>query len=216
MTQTQRYKNVFAWFGENMPAARSELRYRNPYELIVAVVLSAQCTDKRVNLVTPAFFETFPTVEALAASNRDAVFDLIRSVSYPNSKAAHLVGLAQTVVARFGGQIPQTVEDLMTLPGVGCKTANVITSVAFNIPALAVDTHVFRVANRIGLTDNSPSPEATEKTLTAHIPRRLWSIAHHWLILHGRYVCTARKPRCEECGLKNFCNFYLGFSKKKQ
>ncbi|MDR1762821.1 MAG: endonuclease III [Dysgonamonadaceae bacterium] len=216
MTQKQRYNNVLAWFGENMPTARSELHYHNPYELIVAVILSAQCTDKRVNMITPAFFEMFPDVETLAASNKDAVFELIKSVSYPNSKAAHLAGMAQTVVARFGGQIPKTVEDLMTLPGVGRKTANVIASVAFDIPALAVDTHVFRVANRIGLTENSRSPEETERELTRHIPKKLWSIAHHWLILHGRYICTARKPRCEDCGLKNFCNFYLGFLKKTE
>jgi len=205
MTKLERYKNIIAWFQANMPIARSELHYKNPYELIVAVILSAQCTDKRVNMITPAFFENFPDVETLAASNKDAVFELIKSVSYPNNKAAHLVGMAKKVVDDFGGKIPASIEDLMKLPGVGRKTANVIASVAFDVPALAVDTHVFRVANRIGLTDNSRSPEETERELTKNIPKKLWSIAHHWLILHGRYICTARNPKCTECGIRNCC-----------
>jgi len=205
MTKKERYKKIIGWFEANMPQARSELNYRNPYELMVAVILSAQCTDKRVNIITPDFFETFPTVEVLAASNKDTVYEYIKSVSYPNSKAEHLVGMAKMVVERFNSQIPSDIEDLVSLPGVGRKTANVIASVAFNKPALAVDTHVFRVANRTGLTVDSHSPEETERILTANIPRRLWSIAHHWLILHGRYVCTARKPKCEECGIRMWC-----------
>ncbi|MDR1561938.1 MAG: endonuclease III [Dysgonamonadaceae bacterium] len=205
MNKKQLYRNVIAWFQANMPVAKSELHYNNPYELMVAVILSAQCTDKRVNMITPAFFKACPTLESLAASDKQTVFEYIKSVSYPNSKAAHLIGMAQKVISDYGGKIPSSVNDLMKLPGVGQKTANVITSVAFDIPALAVDTHVFRVANRIGLTDNSQTPAETERELTKHIPRELWSIAHHWLILHGRYVCTARKPGCEECGLAQFC-----------
>ncbi|MDR1782690.1 MAG: endonuclease III [Dysgonamonadaceae bacterium] len=209
MTQKQRYKQVIAWFQQNMPIAETELHYHDPFQLIIAVILSAQCTDKRVNMITPALFEAYPTPEALAVASKDAVFELIKSVSYPNNKAAHLVGMAQKLVSNFGGKVPSNIDDLIKLPGVGRKTANVIASVAFNIPALAVDTHVFRVANRIGLTDNSPSPEATEKTLTANIPRNLWSIAHHWLILHGRYKCTARNPHCEDCGLKMYCKYFI-------
>ncbi|MDR1762335.1 MAG: endonuclease III [Dysgonamonadaceae bacterium] len=213
MTQKQRYKQVIEWFQQNMPIAETELHYHDPFQLIIAVILSAQCTDKRVNMITPALFEAYPVPEALAVASKDAVFELIKSVSYPNNKAAHLVGMAQKLVNDFGGKVPSNIEDLIKLPGVGRKTANVIASVAFNIPALAVDTHVFRVANRIGLTDNSHSPEETEKTLTANIPRNLWSIAHHWLILHGRYKCTARNPHCEDCGLKACCNYFISNQK---
>ncbi|MDR0685925.1 MAG: endonuclease III [Dysgonamonadaceae bacterium] len=207
MNKKRLYAAVLKWFEETTPDAKSELRYSNPYQLMVAVILSAQCTDKRVNMVTPAFFELYPTVEALAAASREAVAGCIGSISYPNSKAAYLVGMAERVVGEFGGEIPSSVEDLMTLPGVGRKTANVIASVAFGVPALAVDTHVFRVAGRLGLTDNARTPEEAERELTGNIPRELWSIAHHWLILHGRYVCTARKPRCTECGLAKLCKY---------
>jgi endonuclease-3 len=209
MTKKERYKSVIAWFEQNMPVAETELRYSEPFQLLIAVILAAQCTDKRVNLITPALFEAYPTPEALAASNKDAVFEYVKSVSYPNNKAKHLVEMAKMLIKDYNGKVPSGIEDLMKLPGVGKKTANVISSVAFDIPALAVDTHVFRVSNRIGLTDNSKTPLATEKELTKYIPRKLWSIAHHWLILHGRYVCIARKPKCEACGLKAYCKYYL-------
>jgi endonuclease-3 len=205
MTKEERYAKVIGWFERNMPAAATELQYQTPFHLLVSVILSAQCTDKRVNEVTPALFEAFPTPEALAAANKETVYEYIKSVSYPNSKAGHLVETAGKLVADFEGEVPASIADLMKLPGVGKKTANVIASIVYNIPALAVDTHVFRVANRIGLTDNSKTPLETEKELTRHIPRQRWSIAHHWLILHGRYVCVARKPRCESCGLRSFC-----------
>jgi endonuclease-3 len=208
MTKKQRYEHVIGWFEQNMPGVRSELHYKDPFQLIVSVILSAQCTDKRVNMVTPALFEAFPTPEVLSASNKETVFEYIKSISYPNNKANHLVETAKKLVNEFDGKVPSDVNDLMKLPGVGKKTANVIASVAFDIPALAVDTHVFRVANRIGLTDNSKTPLETEKELTKYIPKRLWSIAHHWLILHGRYVCIARKPKCEICGLKNDCKYF--------
>lgn len=191
-----------------MPVAETELHYRDPFQLLISVILSAQCTDKRVNMITPALFEAFPTPEVLAASNKETVFEYIKSVSYPNNKANHLVEMAKKLISDFDGKVPPCVEDLTKLPGVGKKTANVIASVAFNIPALAVDTHVFRVANRIGLTDNSKTPPETEKELTKYIPERLWSIAHHWLILHGRYVCRARKSKCESCGLQPCCKWY--------
>jgi endonuclease-3 len=208
MTKKERYSKVIAWFQQNMPVAETELRYVEPFQLIIAVILSAQCTDKRVNIITPALFEAFPTPEVLAASNKETVYEYIKSVSYPNNKAKHLVEMAKMLTTEFNGKVPATVEELMRLPGVGKKTANVIASVAYQVPALAVDTHVFRVANRIGLTDNSKTPLETEKALTKHIPQRLWSIAHHWLILHGRYVCIARKPKCETCGLKAYCKYY--------
>jgi endonuclease-3 len=208
MTTKERYAKVIGWFEKNMPVAETELCYSEPFQLLIAVILAAQCTDKRVNMITPALYEAFPAPEVLAASSRDAVFEYIKSVSYPNNKARHLVEMAKMLVSDFDGKVPSRVEDLMKLPGVGKKTANVISSVAFNIPALAVDTHVFRVSNRIGLTKDSKSPLATEKELTAHIPKKLWSIAHHWLILHGRYVCTARKPHCEACGISSCCKYY--------
>ena len=208
MTQKERYSKVIAWFEQNMPEAGTELHYSDPFQLLISVILAAQCTDKRVNLVTPALFAAFPTPEVLAASNRETVYQYIKSVSYPNNKAFHLVEMAKMLMTEYGGKVPSSVEQLMRLPGVGKKTANVIASIVFQIPALAVDTHVFRVANRIGLTNNSKTPLETEKELTKHIPQHLWSIAHHWLILHGRYVCIARKPQCETCGLQLYCKFF--------
>ena len=205
MTKKERYQGVIAWFEEHMPVAETELHYTDPFQLLVAVILSAQCTDKRVNLVTPALFEAYPTAEVMAAATPEAVFEYIRSVSYPNNKARHLVGAARMLMERFGGIVPDRFEELIDLPGVGRKTANVVTSVVFHQPRMAVDTHVFRVANRIGLTTNSRTPLATEKELVRHIPKTLIHKAHHWLILHGRYVCTARKPKCDACGLVPWC-----------
>jgi len=208
MTTKERYEKVIAWFQENMPVAETELQYTNAYELLVAVILSAQCTDKRVNMITPPLLHDFPTPEALAATTPEVVFEYIRSVSYPNNKAKHLVGMARMLVEQFNSEVPDNLEDLIKLPGVGRKTANVIQSVVFNKAAMAVDTHVFRVSNRIGLTHNSKTPLATEKELVKHIPEELISTAHHWLILHGRYVCQARKPKCDNCGLQLMCKFY--------
>lgn len=208
MTISQRYASVLAWFEQHMPVAETELHYENPFQLLVAVILSAQCTDKRVNTVTPALFAAFPTAEVMAASNKDEVLEYIKSVSYPNSKAEHLVGTAQRLTEHFGGQIPDNIDDLQKLPGVGRKTANVVCSVVFNQPTMAVDTHVFRISERIGLTTNSKNPLQTEKQLVKHIPKELIPKAHHWLILHGRYVCTARKPKCQECGLQPYCRYY--------
>lgn len=190
-----------------MPVAESELHYRNPYELLVAVMLSAQCTDKRVNMVTPALFSAYPTAEALAEASAEDIFGYIRSVSYPNSKAQHLAGMARMLVERFGGQVPDTVEQLTQLPGVGRKTANVVCAVIWQQPTMAVDTHIFRVSERIGLTTGSKNPLQTEKVLTAHIPASVIPKAHHWLLLHGRYVCTARKPHCATCGLRPLCRY---------
>ena len=209
MTKQARYKAVISWFEKNMPEASTELHYKNPFQLLISTMLAAQCTDKRVNMVTPALFEAFPTPEVLAASNQETVVEYIKGISYPNAKSKHLVEMAQLLVRDYHGQVPSKMEDLLKLPGVGRKTANVISSIAFNIPAMAVDTHVFRVSNRIGLTDDSKSPLETEKELTKYIPRKLWSIAHHWLILHGRYVCIARKPKCGDCGLKEYCKHFL-------
>lgn len=208
MTKKERYENVINWFREHMPVAETELQYTTPYELLVAVVLSAQCTDKRVNMITPGFFSRYPDLESLAASSQEAVFELIKSCSYPNNKAKHLVAAAKKIMEDFNGEVPDQVDALQTIPGVGRKTANVIASVAFNIPAFAVDTHVHRVSARIGLTTRAKTPLATEEQLTKHIEKSLWPIAHHWLILHGRYVCIARKPKCLECGLKPFCQYY--------
>lgn len=208
MTKAERYKNVIAWFQENMPVAETELHYTNPYELLVAVILSAQCTDKRVNLITPAFFDRFPIADVLAKAEIDEVFEYVKSCSFPNNKSKSLVGMAQMLVNTFDNVVPSDVDELQKLPGVGRKTANVIASVVYNKPAMAVDTHVFRVSARIGLTTNAKTPLETEKQLVKHIPEELLSIAHHWLILHGRYVCVARKPKCAECGLKGWCNYY--------
>ncbi len=212
MTRKQLFQHVITRFQETMPVAETELQYRTPYELLVAVILSAQCTDKRVNIITPPFFERFPTVELLAEATQEQVFDLIRSCSYPNNKSKHLIGMAQAVVGKYDGKVPGTIEELMQLPGVGRKTANVIASVVFNKPALAVDTHVFRVSERIGLTQHAKNPLDAEKQLTKYIPENLWAIAHHWLILHGRYVCTARSPKCAECQFTEWCNYYKKFT----
>ncbi|MDD3506879.1 MAG: endonuclease III [Parabacteroides sp.] len=212
MRKEERYKGIVDWFSKNMPVAESELHYKNPYQLLIAVILSAQCTDKRVNQITPALFEAFPTPEVLAVSTPEVVFEYIRSVSYPNNKSKHLVGMAQKLVSEFNSEVPSDVDELQKLPGVGRKTANVIASVVYNKPAMAVDTHVFRVSNRIGLTNNSKTPLETEKELVKHIPEHLIPKAHHWLILHGRYVCLARKPKCEKCGIKQWCKYF--FSKK--
>jgi len=208
MTTKQRFTHIIEWFETNKPIAETELHYSNPFELLIAVILSAQCTDKRVNMITPRLFADYPTPEVMAATTQEVVFDYIRSVSYPNNKAKHLVGMAQKLVADFGGEVPDDVDLLQTLPGVGRKTANVIASVVYNKPAMAVDTHVFRVSERIGLTTNSKNPLQTERELVKHIPSALIPKAHHWLILHGRYICVARKPKCNECGIKEWCRFF--------
>jgi len=204
----ERFEKVIEWFKVNMPVAESELNYRNPYELLVATILSAQCTDKRVNLITPELLKRFPTPEKMAEVEPDEVFEYIRSCSYPNNKAKHLVGMARKLITDYNGVMPDEVDELIKLPGVGRKTASVIASVVFNKPAMAVDTHVFRVAARIGLTINSKTPFETEKQLIANIPEEMIPIAHHWLILHGRYVCVARKPKCNMCGLQPFCAYW--------
>jgi endonuclease-3 len=208
MTIKERYAQVIAYFQQQAPNAETELLYDNPFQLLVAVVLSAQCTDKRVNLTTPSLFERFPDAEALSKASVEEVFSIIKSISYPNNKAKHLVGLGKMLVEKFGGQVPMTVEELVTLPGVGRKTANVITSVIDAQPNMAVDTHVFRVSARLGLTRNAKTPLAAEKQLIKHIPKELIHKAHHWLILHGRYVCTARAPQCQACGLQSVCKYY--------
>lgn len=208
MRKQERYKAFVSYFAEHQPEAKTELDYENPYQLLVAVILSAQCTDKRVNMVTPALFQRFPEPESLAAASVDEVFQYIRSISYPNNKAKHLVGMANMLVKDFGGVVPEKVEDLQKLPGVGRKTANVIASVVYQAPAMAVDTHVFRVSNRIGLTNNAKTPLAVEKELVKHLPKETIHIAHHWLILHGRYICVARRPKCETCPITSFCKYY--------
>lgn len=208
MTKKERYEKVLGWFEANAESAETELHYTNNYQLLVAVILSAQCTDKRVNMITPALFEAFPVPEVMAASTPEVVYEYIRSCSYPNNKAKNLVGMARKLVSDFGGEVPTDIDSLLTIPGVGRKTANVMLAVAFDTPAMPVDTHVFRVANRIGLTDNSKTPLETERELVRYIPRELLSKAHHWLILHGRYICVARKPKCEICGLRDWCRYY--------
>jgi endonuclease III len=207
MKTKERYEKVIAWFTKTMPVAETELDYSDPFELLVAVILSAQCTDKRVNLITPGLLQKFPDVYALAEAEVDQIFEHIKSCSYPNNKAKHLSGMAIKVVEKFHGTIPDSMESLQELPGVGRKTANVILSVAYHQPAMAVDTHVFRVAARIGLTTGAKDPYQTEMQLIRHIPDEDISRAHHWLILHGRYVCTARNPSCDSCGLKQLCRF---------
>lgn len=204
----ERYDYLIRYFSEHMPEAASELQFSNSFELLVAVVLSAQCTDKRVNMVTPALFERFPTPEMMAAADVSEIFALIKSVTYPNNKAAHLRNLAKMLVEEFNGSIPDNMQDLQRLPGVGRKTANVILAIVFHQPAMAVDTHVFRVAHRIGLVEDAPTPAAVEKQLVAHFPAETIPTAHHWLILHGRYVCLARKPQCETCGIRTVCQHY--------
>ena len=205
MTIKQRYEGVIAYFQQAMPVAESELNYRNEFELLVAVILSAQCTDKRVNLTTPALFEAYPTPEAMAQASADEIFTYIRSISYPNNKARHLAGMARMLVEEFGGQVPSDLKQLQRLPGVGRKTANVVGAVVWQKEVMPVDTHVFRVAARIGLTRGAKTPLQTELQLERHIPSHLLPVAHHWLILHGRYVCTARSPKCAECGLSSLC-----------
>lgn len=208
MTVKERYARVIEWFSAAMPVAETELHYENPYQLLVAVILSAQCTDKRVNLITPPLFEAFPTPQALAEASVDEIFEYIKSCSYPNNKSRSLSGMAKKLVDDFGGEVPSDLDSLTSLPGVGRKTANVIMSVVYNKATMAVDTHVFRVSERIGLTTNSKTPLATEKALMKNIPEELIPKAHHWLILHGRYVCKARRPDCLNCGLTSVCRYY--------
>jgi endonuclease-3 len=208
MTRAERYKFVIDWFQKNNPDAETELHYINPYELLVAVILSAQCTDKRVNIVTPPFFKKFPGPETLAQAEFEDVEPLIRSVTFANNKTKHLIGMAKMLMEKYKGKVPDSVEELVQLPGVGRKTANVITSVIFDQPNMAVDTHVFRVSARIGLTIHAKNPLQTEQQLLKYIPTALVHKAHHWIILHGRYICLARRPKCEICGLKPACKFY--------
>ncbi|HEY0271690.1 MAG TPA: endonuclease III [Chitinophaga sp.] len=215
MTKQERFDFVIRWFEQHVPEAETELVYDNPYELLVAVILSAQCTDKRVNMTTPAIFRRYPTIEKLSKATFDDLFPLIRSISYPNNKTKHLIGMAQKVMQDFHGEIPHTVPELMTLPGVGRKTANVITSVIDKQPNMAVDTHVFRVSARIGLTTNAKTPLQAELQLLKYIPEEKVHIAHHWLILHGRYICVARHPRCGACGLRPACKYYNTVVKKE-
>ena len=208
MTKKERYHFIIDWFQKNMPEAETELHYTNPYELLVAVILSAQCTDKRVNMVTPALFRKFPGPESLAKAEFEDVEPLVKSVTFANNKTRHLIGMAKMLIEKFNAEVPDRMEDLVQLPGVGRKTANVIISVVFNQPGMAVDTHVFRVSERIGLTIKAKTPLQTEQQLVANIPKELLPVAHHGLILHGRYTCVARRPKCEGCGLKPACKFY--------
>ena len=215
MTKQQRYQFVIDYFLTHAPEAETELLYENPYQLLVAVILSAQCTDKRVNLTTPAIFKKYPDPESLSKAAFEDIFSLIKSISYPNNKAKHLIGMATLLVKKFSGKVPMTVDELIELPGVGRKTANVITSVVDNQPNMAVDTHVFRVSARIGLTTNAKTPLAAEKQLIHHINKMYIYKAHHWLILHGRYICTARNPKCNECGIKDACKFFNKYQKRE-
>ena len=207
MNKVERFEKVISYFSEAMPVAETELDYTDPYELMVAVILSAQCTDKRVNMITPPFFQVFPDAASLAAAKQEEVFELIKSCSYPNNKAKHLLGMARMLDQEFHGVVPDTLEELQLLPGVGRKTANVILSVVFRKPAMAVDTHVFRVAARIGLTTGARNPYETEMELVKYIPEEKIPLAHHWLILHGRYICTARNPHCDKCGIRHICRY---------
>ncbi|MEZ4900692.1 MAG: endonuclease III [Spirosomataceae bacterium] len=216
MQKKERYRLLIEHFSQKFPEAETELHYTNPYELLVAVILSAQCTDKRVNLVTPLLFERFPDPQALSDSTAEEVFQYIRSISYPNNKAKHLVGMARMLLDKFGGEVPSTVDELQQMPGVGRKTANVIASVIYNQPAMAVDTHVFRVSHRLGLVaKTATTPLAVEKELVKYIPDVVIPLAHHWLILHGRYVCLARSPQCHRCDLTHLCKFFDPQTKKK-
>jgi endonuclease-3 len=215
MTIKERYEGVLSHLAKEWPAADSELHFENAYQLLVAVMLSAQCTDKRVNMVTPALFAAYPTIQALAQATAEEVFTYIKSVSYPNSKAEHLVAMAKRVVEVYDGQIPDTREALQTLAGVGRKTANVVCAVWWNQPTMAVDTHIFRVAERIGLTTNAKNPLDSEKQLIKHIPEEIIPKAHHWLLLHGRYTCQARTPKCEKCGLQQLCRYWKQSQGKK-
>ncbi len=215
MTKKERFDFVLDYFSTHRPAAGTELHYTDPYQLLVAVILSAQCTDKRVNQITPPFFQRFPEAASLAEASHEEVYSLIRSCSYPNNKSKNLIGMAQKLTTEFNGVIPDEVSELVKLPGVGRKTANVIASVVYQKPALAVDTHVFRVADRIGLTTRAKTPLEAEKQLLKHIPENLVAIAHHWLILHGRYICQARKPKCEQCPLTPACRYFNSKKKKE-
>ena len=206
MTKKERYEKVLAWFAQNQPSAKTELHYDSVFQLLVSVVLSAQCTDRRVNIVTPPLFSRFPDAQALSKATFEELFPYVRSVSYPNSKTRHLIAMAQKLVSEFGGEVPEDIDALMSLPGVGHKTANVIASVVYKKPVIAVDTHVFRVSHRIGLSDGK-TVDAVEKDLESHIPEDIRPIAHHWLILHGRYVCTARNPKCQTCPLAEWCRY---------
>lgn len=209
MTVKERYESARVWFEAVMPEPQTELHYKTPYELLVAVILSAQCTDKRVNMITPALFEAFPTAEALAGATPEQVYELIKSCSYPNNKTKSLLGMARKLVSDFGGEVPSDIDSLLTIPGVGRKTANVILCVEFGRAAMPVDTHVFRVSDRIGLTTGCTTPLATERALMRHLPPEIVGRFHHWLILHGRYTCKARKPLCGECGLVGICRYYI-------
>ncbi len=213
MTKKERYQTAIAYFEEQIPIAETELLYDNPFQLLVAVILSAQCTDKRVNLTTPYIFQKYPDPQTMAQAGFDDLFPLIRSISYPNNKTKHLIGMANMLLEKFEGEVPMTVEELVQLPGVGRKTANVITSVIDKQPNMAVDTHVFRVSARLGLTTNATTPLAAEKQLIKNIPAELVHKAHHWLILHGRYTCLARSPKCAECGLQSICKYYAKAAK---
>jgi endonuclease-3 len=216
MTKKQRYQFIIDHFTENFPEPQTELQYENPFQLLVAVILSAQCTDKRVNLVTPALFEAFPTPQDLAKTTFDELFPYVKSISYPNNKTKHLIEAAKRLVEVYNGEVPSTIEELQTLQGVGRKTANVIVSVIYNQPAMAVDTHVFRVSHRLGLVgQKATTPIAVEKELVKYIPAEIIPKAHHWLILHGRYVCIARKPQCKNCALQEVCLYYEKNSKTK-
>ena len=208
MTRKERFAAIVGWFEANRPVAETELHYGNSFQLLVAVILSAQCTDRRVNIVTPPLFKRFPTPQDMASATFDEVFPYVKSVSYPNSKTQHLIAMAQKLLADFGGEVPADIDALMSLPGVGRKTANVIASVVYDQPVIAVDTHVFRVAHRLGLS-NGKTPLEVERDLERHIPVERRAISHHWLILHGRYTCTARNPKCADCGLTDWCKFYV-------
>jgi len=216
MNKKERFEHILKYFKDNVPVAETELQYNNPYELLVAVILSAQCTDKRVNMVSPALFEAFPNAEALAAAGNEVIYPYIKSISYPNNKAKHLAGMARMLLEEYGGRVPSTVEELVKLPGVGRKTANVIASVVYNKPTMAVDTHVFRVSARLGLTTNAKNPLQTEMQLIKFIPEELIPKAHHWLILHGRYTCVARSPKCDECKLSLWCKYFSDKNKKRK
>ncbi len=208
MTKKERYKNVFEWFAREMPVVDTELVYHDPFGLLVAVILSAQCTDKRVNVITPPLLQAFPDAASMAAAGENEIFEYVKSCSYPNSKAGYLNRMSKKLGNNFNGEVPDDPKALQSLPGVGRKTVNIIMSVAFKKPAMAVDTHVFRVAERIGLSTNAKTPLQTEKQLLKYVPANMLPDAHHWLILHGRYVCTARSPKCQKCGLKPYCKFY--------
>lgn len=208
MRLAQRYKGILDWFRVNVPAPKSELHFDSPFQLLTAVILSAQCTDKRVNMVTPALFEAFPDAASMAAASEEEILSHIKSISYPNSKASHLKGMAQALIANFGGQVPEDRDAMRTLPGVGLKTANVVASIIYDKPVIAVDTHIFRLAHRLGLSE-AKTPDKVSADLEKNIPAKDRPTAHHWFILHGRYICTARNPKCSDCGLKEWCKFYL-------